>query len=89
MTDESKIFWADELWAPPSALQSVEDGHIVGTYLSRRFIEGKYTIPLYTAPQQRTWVGLTSEDYNEIFEKARTGEHAVQLAEAKLKDKNP
>jgi hypothetical protein len=50
MTDESKIFWADELWAPPSALQSVEDGHIVGTYLSRRFIEGKYTIPLYTAP---------------------------------------
>ena len=38
--------------------------------------------------QQRTWVGLTSEDYNEIFEKARTGEHAVQLAEAKLKEKN-
>jgi hypothetical protein len=43
---------------------------------------------LYTTPQQRTWVGLKSEDYNEIFEKARTGEHAVQLAEAKLKDLN-
>jgi hypothetical protein len=49
-----------------------------------------------TTPQQRSessgkpaaWVGLTSEDYNEIFEKARTGEHAVQLAEAKLKEKN-
>jgi len=38
--------------------------------------------------QQRTWVGLTSEDYNEIFEKARTGEHAVQLAEAKLRGNN-
>jgi hypothetical protein len=38
--------------------------------------------------EQHTWVGLTSEDYNEIFEKARTGEHAVQLAEAKLKEKN-
>jgi predicted RNA binding protein with dsRBD fold (UPF0201 family) len=37
---------------------------------------------------QRTWVGLTGKDYNEIFEKARSGEHAVQLAEAKLKEKN-
>jgi len=44
--------------------------------------------PLYTTPQQRTWVGLTGEDYNEIFEKARSGEHAVQLADDKLKDKN-
>jgi hypothetical protein len=43
---------------------------------------------LYYTPQQRTWVGLTSEDYNEIFEKARTGEHAVQLAEAKLRGNN-
>lgn len=39
-------------------------------------------------PQQRTWVGLTSEDYNEIFKEARSGEHAVQLAEARLKGKN-
>jgi glucokinase len=38
--------------------------------------------------QQRTWVGLTNKDYNEIFEKARSGEHAVQLAESKLKEKN-
>jgi len=49
--------------------------------------------PVYTTPQQsstivRTWVELTSEDYNEIFNKARTGEHAVQLAAAKLKQKN-
>ena len=41
-----------------------------------------------TTPQQHTWVGLTSEDYNEIFEKARTGEHAVQLAETRLKENN-
>jgi phage gpG-like protein len=37
---------------------------------------------------QRPWVGLTSEDYNEIFEKAQTGEHAVQLAEARLRGNN-
>jgi len=43
--------------------------------------------PVYKS-QQRTWVELTSEDYNEIFNKARTGEHAVQLAAAKLKEKN-
>ena len=40
------------------------------------------------APQQRTWVELTSEDYNKIFKQARTGEHAVQLAAAMLKEKN-
>lgn len=44
--------------------------------------------PVYTSPQQRAWVGLTSEDYNEIFNKARTVEHAVQLAATKLKEKN-
>jgi hypothetical protein len=48
------------------------------------------TQPTYYIPSkdQRTWVGLTNKDYNEIFEKARSGEHAVQLAEAKLKEKN-
>jgi hypothetical protein len=39
-------------------------------------------------PQQRTWAGLTGEDYKEIFEKARSGEHAVQLAEEQLKKNN-
>ena len=38
--------------------------------------------------EKRPWVGLTSEDYSDIFKKARTGEHAVQLTEAKLKEKN-
>jgi hypothetical protein len=37
---------------------------------------------------KREWVGLMAEDYNEIFKQARSGEHAVQLAAAKLKDKN-
>jgi len=37
---------------------------------------------------ERTWVKLTQQDYNEIFAQARNGEHAVQLAEDKLKEKN-
>ena len=91
MTDESKIFWADKLWAPPSALQSVENGHLVGTYLSRRFIEGKYTIPLYTTPQQRTWVGLTDEEIKamDAGNTSNASFYAGALwAEAKLKEKN-
>ena len=40
------------------------------------------------AIERSEWVGLTPEDYNGIFEQARTGEHAAQLAEAKLKQKN-
>jgi hypothetical protein len=42
----------------------------------------------YLLKAQRTWVGLTQQDYNEIFAQARNGENAVQLAEAKLKEKN-
>jgi hypothetical protein len=37
---------------------------------------------------QRTWVGLTSKELNEIFAVAMTGEHAVNLAADKLKEKN-
>ena len=44
-------------------------------------------IPLYTAPPQRPWVDLTPQDLNEIFEVARTGEHAVRLALDKIKEK--
>jgi hypothetical protein len=38
------------LWASPNTIEFVQNHHLVGTYLSRRFIEGEYTIPLYTTP---------------------------------------
>jgi len=52
--------------------------------------------PLYTTPQQRTWVGLTDEELNAIYEQHHNQyaecispnfgyEHAI---EAKLKEKN-
>jgi len=35
--------------------------------------EGEYTVPLYTTPQQRPWVGLTGElTRNELLELANT-----------------
>ena len=43
---------------------------------------------LYTTPKQRTWVGLTDEESVEIQKISTCYEQAVELTEAKLKDKN-
>ena len=48
-------------------------------------VEGKYIHPLYTTAQ-RTWVGLTDEERDEIC----LGDESIARAiEAKLKEKNP
>ena len=47
--------------------------------------------PLYTHPQQRTWVGLTDEEAYEIYEGLTKGQHLndlVKAIETKLKEKN-
>jgi hypothetical protein len=44
--------------------------------------------PLYTAPQQRQWVGLRDEEIWEIFESFSTLLDAIKAAQAKLKEKN-
>jgi len=45
--------------------------------------------PLYTTPQQRTWVGLTNEEMNDIWsDQKRSGESITRAIEAKLKEKN-
>jgi len=60
--------------------------------------EGEYTIPLYTTPQ-RTWIGLTQEEFEKLINDAgftRSNllmmgacvEEIVYLVEAKLKEKN-
>jgi hypothetical protein len=50
------------------------------------------TVPLYTAPPQRPWVGLTDEDIAEGLEQswvtAQAFQSAVWWAEVKLKEKN-
>jgi len=51
------------------------------------------TIPLYTTPQQRTWVGLTDDEIKDIFSKQRMiyntdGVLFGKAIEAKLKEKN-
>jgi hypothetical protein len=54
----------------------------------REVTDGSPGVSLYTAPPQRPWVDLTSKQLNEIFEVAMTGEGAVNLARAKLKELN-
>jgi hypothetical protein len=46
--------------------------------------------PLYTTPQQRTWVGLTDEEIAEAIplEAARPLAKFARAIEAKLKEKN-
>ena len=39
-------------------------------------------------PPQRTWVDLTNEDWNEIFDTALNKVEAIKLTKAKLKQKN-
>ena len=43
---------------------------------------------LATAPQQRTWVGLTEEERDEIYLAVELGANGEELIEAKLKEKN-
>ena len=43
--------------------------------------------PLYTTPQQRTWVGLTNEEKQEVWAMNETA-MVILATEAKLKEKN-
>jgi len=43
---------------------------------------------IYTTSPKRPWVGLTDEDWDEIFGNALTIGEAIKVTEAKLKEKN-
>jgi hypothetical protein len=49
--------------------------------------EGEF-LPLYTTPPQRTWVGLTDEEFNDAINDKLTPECITIAIEAKLKEKN-
>ena len=54
--------------------------------------EGEGTIPLYAAPPQREWVGLSNEEKKAIYQEATnedwTDLDVINATEAKLKEKN-
>jgi hypothetical protein len=45
-------------------------------------------MPVYTAPPQRGWVGLTDEERTYIAWESNNGPHCVQLTEDMLREKN-
>jgi len=50
--------------------------------------ESRKLVPLYTAPPQRTWVGLTDEEAQWLYDNCRTPSNLIDMVEAKLKEKN-
>ena len=54
----------------------------------REVTDGSAGVPLYTAPPQRTWVGLIDEDISEIVRGTHNTGSFVRAIEAKLKEKN-
>jgi hypothetical protein len=47
-----------------------------------------FNLPLYTTPPQRTWVGLTDEEFQLIYDMGRTPAGMMEMVEAKIKEKN-
>jgi hypothetical protein len=46
------------------------------------------SVPLYTAPPQREWQGLTDEEIKDILDCGRSNLVNIKKAEQKLKEKN-
>jgi hypothetical protein len=77
------VAWIDNSGHPKhmSHVQSISERKLYG---ARR--------PLYEAPQQRTWVGLTFEERDHLWEVSRAGlpryNTFAGLVESKLREKN-
>ena len=74
----------------PVAWGMVKDGLILDVICAEEHARepGDYTIPLYTAPPKREWVGLTGDEQETIERMANDSLDAICLTEAKLKEKN-
>ena len=62
-----------------------EDGDVLSASVVNG--TGLRNIPLYTT-QQRTWVGLSDEEAQWLYDNCRTPANLIDMTEAKLKDKN-
>jgi hypothetical protein len=67
-------------------VEDVDGSHLYWTY--KKPIGNEKWTPLFAAPPQRTWVGLTDEDISEIVRGTHNTGSFVRAIEAKLKEKN-
>jgi len=76
-------------WLYPEGLEALKDFKCWTAYPTRH---DDCTIPLFTTPPQRTWVGLSEEDIESIFNNWPTyhldHEDFARAIEAKLREKN-
>jgi hypothetical protein len=73
----------------PVAWCIVENGRIHGLVKSKPAVmNAEKWQPLYIAPSQREWVGLTHEEQMEILTRSITAPSRIEVAEAMLKEKN-
>ena len=86
-------FELDAIKALEEALAKQEQGEpvawadhgVVNWIADKQF---KHAALLYEHPQQRTWVGLTDEERDEIYLAVELGANGEELIEAKLKENN-
>jgi len=48
----------------------------------------EFYVPLYTAPPQRNWQGLTDEEKEDVLKGSKNAYDAIERIEAKLREKN-
>ena len=72
----------------PEPVAWFEQGESGEWFLAYSFNPKANTKPLYTAPPQREWVGLTHEEKMEILTRSITAPSRIEVAEALLKEKN-
>jgi len=83
---EERVHKTDKsIHEPVAWMKEWEDGHInLWLYKPTMFYEGELQ-PLYTAPPQKQWVGLTDEEKQRFKGLGLVG---VDTVEAKLREKN-
>ena len=74
--EDEKLMWAYKQATAEAKKQEPDD-------LTIAYMSG-----LYDGKKMRQWVGLTEDDWDEIFGNALTIGEAIKLTEAKLKEKN-
>ena len=94
---DAKVIYSDTIETLRARLAQPEPEPVAWTVgglitdFSRDFSAYKtktYTRPLYTAPPQRNWQGLTDEEKTYLAWESNNGPHCVAMTEAKLKEKN-
>ena len=83
--EADRVIWPESTEQEPVG-QLLEEAYGRGQVMW--FNKPKDQSMLYTTPPQRTWVGLTDEEAQWLYDNCRTPSNLIDMVEAKLKEKN-